>query len=166
MNGFRAWFMGLDQRERRILVVGAALATVLLAYLLIWQPLHGNLVHLRSSVEEQRSTLQWMEHKASEVQALRAADQRQGQGSNGQSLLALVDQSARKSGLGGAISRIEPEAAGSVRVWMDDVSFDDAVLWLGQLQNTYGVRTQVVSVENQDSPGRVNVRITLQGASQ
>jgi general secretion pathway protein M len=166
MNGFRAWFMSLEQRERRILVAGAALAVVLLGYMVVWEPFYGNLVHLRSSVEQQRSTLQWMERKAREVRALRAADRRQSQGSNGQSLLALVDQSARKAGLGGGISRIEPEGADSVRVWMDNVSFDDTVLWLGQLDNTYGVRTQVVSVESQDTPGRVNVRLTLQGASQ
>ncbi len=166
MNGLRAWFMGLEQRERRILIVGAVLASVLLAYMAVWQPLDGNLVRLRDSVAQQRSTLSWMERTAREVRSLRAASQGTGGNVGGQSLLALVDQSARGAGLGGGISRIEPEGAGSVRVWMDNVSFDDLVLWLGQLQNTHGVRAQLISVERQDNPGRVNVRITLQGASQ
>lgn len=163
MNALRSWFMALEPRERRILLAGAALASLLLGYVALWQPLYGNLVRLRATVSDQRSTLRWMEQTAQEVDRLRASGQSRSLG--GQSLMGLVDQSARQAGLGGGISRIEPLAGSRIRVWMDNVSFDDVVLWLGRLHSTRGVQAEMISVDRKDSPGRVSVRMTLQGPS-
>ena len=44
---------------------------------------------------------------------------------------------------------------------MDGAAFDDLVGWLGTLQDKYGVRSTIISVQGQDAPGRVNVRMTL-----
>lgn len=165
MKALRAWFMGLEPRERRILLAGAVVASLLLGYLALWQPLYGNLTHLRTTVNDQRSTLRWMQQTAQEVRRLRASEQNS-RGLGGQSLMGLVDQSARRAGLGGGISRIEPLEGGRIRVWMDNVSFDHVVVWLGQLHNRRGVQAEVISVERKDDPGRVSVRMTLQGPSQ
>lgn len=84
----------------------------------------------------------------------------------GQSLLAVVDQAARKDRLGTVLKRIEPEGTRIVRVWFEQAIFDDVLLWLGNLQNTYGVRITSISIDHQGgSSGSVNARVELEGGS-
>ena len=161
MNALRAWLAGLEPRERRVLAAGAAALVILALYGLVWQPLSGGLGRLRTEVRAQTGTLQWMEGAAGEVQRLRSADRSEQGRLGGHSLLAAVDQSAQAAGLSDALKRVEPEGSDRVRVWMDDAAFDQLVGWLGTLQDKYGVQSTIISVQRQDAPGRVNVRMTL-----
>ena len=92
--------------------------------------------------------------------------QRGGPGKAGdQSLLALVDQTARRSGLHDALRRVEPDKDSSVRVWFEGVAFDDMVRWLSDLTRNDGVGVDVVTVEKQPRSGIVNARLVLTGGA-
>lgn len=164
----KAWFASLDPRERNALIFGGALLILILAYVLLWQPFSARAARLEQAVQEQRTLKLWMQSAALEAQRLRAtqvpASMRAGMG--GQSLLAVVDQAARKDRLGVALKRIEPEGTSIVRVWFEQAIFDDVLLWLGNLQNTYGVRITSISIDHQGgSAGSVNARVELEGGS-
>lgn len=164
----KAWLASLDPRERNALIFGGILLTMILIYVLVWQPFSTRAARLEQTVQEQRALKQWMQNTALEVQRLRAtqvpASMRAGMG--GQSLLAVVDQAARKDRLGTVLKRIEPEGTRIVRVWFEQAIFDDVLLWLGNLQNTYGVRITSISIDHQGgSAGSVNARVELEGGS-
>ncbi len=162
----KAWFASLDPRERNALIFGGVLLTMVLVYALLWQPFSARAARLEQAVQEQRALKLWMQNAAQEAQLLRMtqvpASMKAGMG--GQSLLAVVDQAARKDRLGAALKRIEPEGTSIVRVWFEQAIFDDMLLWLGDLQNTYGVRITSISIDHQGgSAGSVNARVELEG---
>ena len=106
----KAWFMQLALRERRIVIFGAAMLIIVLIYVLIWEPLVKHRQQLRQTVTEQQALVEWMQQAAQEAGQLRAVKGgAAGKLPEGQSLLAVVDQSAKSSGLGAAMKRVEPE---------------------------------------------------------
>lgn len=160
----KAWLENLEPRERNALMIGAAMLVVMLAYFLGWQPFSARVDRLEQSVQEQRALKQWIAGAAQEVQRLRATrTSATAAGMGGQSLLAVVDQSAKRDRLGTALKRIEPEGATTVRVWFEQAVFDDVLLWLGELRDSYGVRIASISIDRQGSAGLVNARVELEG---
>lgn len=161
----KAWFMQLRPRERRLVAFAGALLLVFLVYLLVWQPFTKHLKDLRQTVEEQEASVQWMQGAAREVEQLRATNIAPGKLPPGQSLLAVVDQSAKTSNLGPAMKRVEPEGTDTTRVSFEQANFDDLIVWLEGLKTTFGVSVSNIVLERQDTPGLVNARVTLQGGA-
>ncbi len=162
----KAWFMQLAPRERRIITVGAALLIIFMVYLLVWDPLVKHKHELRQSVKEQKALVAWMQQASQEAEQLRAVKGGPvGKVPAGQSLLAVVDQSAKNSGLGTAMKRVEPEGQDTTRVWFEQAKFDELVAWLESIQRDFGIDVTSIVLDRQEQPGLINARVTLQGAA-
>ena len=157
----KAWFLSLAPRERLIVAAGAGVLLVLVLWLGVWEPLAQRTQQLEQSVTVQEETLAWMQQAAAEIEQLRRSGGPAATGLQGRSLLAVVDQATRAAGLSGGLKRIEPEGADRVRVQFERIAFDDFMRWLDGLQRQYGVFTQSITVEREEAPGRVNIRLTL-----
>lgn len=160
----KQWLAGLEARERQAVLWGGGALALLLSYFLGWAPLTGKIERLEQSVVERRAQAQTMQTAAAEVTRLRAASNRPGAGSGGQSLLAVVDSTARQGQLGGALKRVEPEGQNSVRVWFEEASFDDMVRWLGTLQQQHGAQVSRLTIDRPGAPGRINARLVIEGS--
>jgi general secretion pathway protein M len=156
----KEWFMALEARERRLVTAGGVVLVLLFIYVLMIDPLTSAYAELQDNVAHQKQTLLWMQQSARQVQGLKRSSSGPATGLGGRSLLAVVDQSARSGGLGSAIKRIEPEGSKSVKVWLEQASFDQMILWLGQLTRAYQVEPDAITIEPLGE-GRVNVRLTL-----
>ncbi len=157
------WWAGLQASEQRMLTMGSIALILIFSYAGIWQPLQKNIASLENQVEQQQALKHWMNQTAAEVKQL----QRSGvatQARDGRSLLAVVDQTAKRSGLGMSLKRLEPNGKTAVKVWLEQVKFDDMVRWLNQLQSKSGLRVNSITIDRQDEPGRVNARMTLEAA--
>lgn len=158
----KQWFSGLNTRERRILMIGAVVLLVMLVYLVIWEPFDSRRSQLRASVEAQRNTYAWMLQASKEVKRLSGRGNRVKRHTG--SLLGTINNTA-KTGLAGAIiKRVEEDRQQGVRVWIEQVAFDDLVKWLGKIQQQYGIRVSSLVSERHSKGGRVNVRLILQRA--
>ena len=161
----KAWFMQLAARERHLVIAGATLLMIFLLYLLVWEPLIKHRQELRKTVKEQQVLVEWMQQASRAAAQLHAArGSTVGKLPAGQSLLAVVDQSAKSSGLGAAMKRVEPEGQDIVRVWFEQAKFDELIRWLEGMQLNFGVGVVSIVLERQDQPGLINARVTLQGA--
>lgn len=159
----REWWSGLEARERRTLLLGGIALAVIFYVFLIWLPPHERIEALQGQVSAQQELLERMRIVAAEAKSLRGATgQRQGTG--GQALFSLIDQSARQAGLGSAIKRVEPSGENKVRVDLEKASFDVLARWLADLQMRYGIATSLLAVRNTDVAGRVNAQIVLEAA--
>ena len=158
----RAWFDSLEARERMMVLAGAVLLVLLMLYVLVWSPVHSGYDALRNTVGEQRTTAVWMQESAQTLAILKRNSGRVAQGLGGKSLLSVADSTARASGLGPALKRVEPEGSDSVRVWLDGAPFDVLVKWLGTLNTIHGVSAESATLERSTATGRVNARLTLQ----
>lgn len=153
----------MQPRERQLVITAAALLVLFIAYLVLWQPYGGQRVQaLKDSVAEQRSTLAWMQQAAVRVQQLRGSSV---PAAGGQSLMTVVDQTAKKNELSAAMKRIEPAGERSVRVWIEQAPFDTLANWLEELNRQHSVHVQLITLDREAGPGRVNARITLEGGA-
>jgi general secretion pathway protein M len=155
----KQWFANLGERERWLVLGGGGMVFLLLLYALAWLPLSHRVGDLRSTVQGQVALERWMEGAAAEVKRLRGS---QGSVAAGQSLLSLVDRTAREGGLGPAVRRVEPDGIDKVRIQLEQAPFDDLIAWLETLVRQNRIRIDSVTAEGRDQPGVVNARVVLQ----
>mgnify|MGYP000091253581 CR=1 FL=1 len=161
----KAWFAELQPRERMMVIAGAIVLGLLIFYAAVWDPLVSGARNKAVAVEEQRKLLQWMQKSAEEVKRLRPAGGAVAQLPAGQSLLGVIDQTSKSANLGGAVKRVKPEGDNKVSVWLEEASFDDTMLWLENLQRTYGVQVDTIVIDRKNTPGKVDARIEFTGGA-
>lgn len=153
------YWQNLQAREQRTLLIGGVVMLLLLIYTLILEPFTQEMARMEQSVAADRELLAWMEQSAQQVTALRGKGG--GKSGRGGSLLSLVDASAKKNGLGGALKQVKPEASG-VRLRFEQASFDDMVRWLGRLGSEQGVGVTSLTLERLPEAGQVNATVVLE----
>lgn len=160
----KAWLNSLEPRERRLVLTGAAVAGVLLMYVLAWEPFAAKVERLRAGNAEQQAALSWMQGAAKEVKQLSRGTSRPGQAANGQSLLAQIDSTAKAGRLGTALKRVQPDGEQRVQVWLEEAVFDDVVAWLEGLEQRQGIALESSVIAAKDRPGVVDVRLVFAGS--
>src|SRR5262249_23094417 len=160
----RAWWQGLQERERSVLAIGGALVALMLLWAFAWQPLGQARATLATRVAAQRDDLAQMRAISGDVADLRARGIRGGADRQGKSLLALADVTARdeKADLAAALKRVEPAGPKSVRVSFEAANFDALMRWVDNLSRAYGVQATDLSADRGDTAGIVNARVTLE----
>ncbi len=161
----KEWYAGLQPRERLMVMAGAIALALLLFYATIWDPLTSGARAKADAVSEQQKLLSWMQQAAEDVKRLRPASaQAVAQLPAGQSLLGVIDQTAKSAGLGAALKRVKPEGENKVGVWMEDAAFDDVVRWLETLHRSFGVEVDNITVDKKNVTGKVDARIEFAGS--
>ena len=153
----RAWYANLAERERRMVTFGAAAAAVLLI-LAIVLPLNRNLTQARQRISTKQADLAFIQNA---LPQLSAAGPGVGAPATGESLVVLIDSSARESGLGKSLSSTQPTGDKGLRVRFDNVAFDALVAWLARLSQSHGVRVESAEIESAGDAGLVNAGLVL-----
>ena len=153
----RAWYANLAERERRMVLVGGIAAAVLLL-LGIMLPLNRNIAQARLRVTTKQGDLAFIQ---SAVPQLASAGPGIGTAATGESLVVLIDSSARESGLGKSLSSSQPTPDKGLRVRFERVAFDGLVAWLARLSQSHGVRVESAEIESAGEAGLVNAGLVL-----
>lgn len=160
----KAWFEGLASREQHLLIISVAVLLILFLYVGAWEPLQQRVETLHSSNADQQALLGWMRNTAQEIQQRRGAGNDRSRVASGQSLLSLVDKTARSGGLGEALKRVQPDGQQRVGVWLEGASFDDLMRWLSSLGKTHGIGVVTSVFEAKEATGRVDARLVFEAA--
>ncbi|MDH5230752.1 MAG: type II secretion system protein M [Gammaproteobacteria bacterium] len=160
---FLNFWMQLQPRERIMLSVGAVFLAITIIYAGVWQPIHNNVADLQESIEREKKFIDWAKQTSQEVRILQRNTGRSINNS-GQSLLALIDSTARRSQLGDAVRRVEPEGTNKVRVWFEQASFDDLIRWVAQIETQYSFSVASAVIDKEAASGRVSARLIIEGA--
>jgi general secretion pathway protein M len=154
------WFLGLAARERYFVAAGAVLVTVLLLWGLVLSPLYGATAAAASRVEAKQNLLGFLRGAAAELAA--AGDVPAARPDlAGQSLVVVVDRSAREAGLGAALTRNQPVGDDGIRVRLENASFDALARWLAALDARSGLAIESASFDRTNQDGRVNASLVL-----
>ena len=78
-----------------------------------------------------------------------------------ESLVVLIDQSARESGLGKALAGSQPSGSGAQRVQLNMADFNLLVAWISRLSGQHGVRVESASISSASEPGMVTATLVL-----
>jgi general secretion pathway protein M len=145
----------LSPRDRRILLVGGAIAAILFVLAVI-MPLDHSVSYLHDQVTRKQADLVWMRSAAPEIAASGPV-----RSNVGESLIVIVDQSARESGLGGSLAGSQPSGTGNLSVQLQKAPFDALVGWLARLSQQNGVQIESATIDSAGEPGLVDASLVL-----
>ena len=144
----------MTPREQQLVKYGGIGAVLVLIFGVLL-PLDSSVSKARSRVNQKQTDLVWMRGVAP---VLAQAPAHQG---NGESLIVIVDRSARESGLGSALAGSEPNGPGSINVRLEKASFDAMVGWLSRLSQQNGISVDGANIDTAGAPGVVNAALVL-----
>ena len=153
----RTWYANLAERERRVVTLGAA-AGVVIVLLAIILPLNRNIAQARQRITTKQGDLAFIQEATPQ---LAAAGPGTGEAATGESLVVLIDTSARESGIGKSLSSSQATADKGLRIRLENVPFDALVAWLARLTQSHGVRVESAEIEAAGEPGLVNAGLFL-----
>lgn len=158
----KEWFLSLTQRERTLVQVTASIVVLFMLYLIILEPISSNYAKNKKNVAMATETLAWMHSAALEVKQLQGGGSLTERPQGKQFVLSMVDRSAKTSGLGGVMKRVQPEGETGVRVWFENAAFDELIKWLAIIESKHGLSVNEINIEQTESTGLVNVRVFLE----
>ena len=138
-----------------MLIIGAIAAAAILLFGVI-VPLDRSVARERAKLTQKRADLAWMQSVAPEIAASAPPPS-----ATGESLLVIIDRSARESGLGTSMAGSEPGGPGSLSIRLEKAPFDALIGWLARLSQQNGVTVDSAVIEQAGAPGVVNAAIVL-----
>jgi type II secretory pathway component PulM len=150
------WYANLAPRDQRVLRIGG-IALLLIVLVGVFLPLQRSLGKARSQLAAQQADLDWMRQVAP---TLAAAGPGPVATATQESLVVLIDRSARESGLSLALTGSQPAGEGAMRVQLEQADFNLLTGWIARLSSQHGV--QVVSASlTSSAPGIVNASVQM-----
>ena len=150
------YFSSLSIRERVLVGAAVLVGLVMVAYLYLWEPKMNQLRTLREQkIPQSEQTLAWVKQALSREEGQSAGREKIIEGP----LLTVIEQTAEKAQVRTAIRRMQPNQRQAVKIWMDEVSFDQWLGWIDLLRQQNVVVSQA-SIVNK-SPGKTDIRFTL-----
>jgi general secretion pathway protein M len=148
-------FAALSPRERRLVIVTGVVAALVLVFGIVI-PLDRSVSHAQQRLAKKHADLSWMQSVTPELQTAAPPP-----APTGESLLVIIDRSARESGLASALSGSEPGGPKNLSVRLEKAPFDTLVTWLARLAQQNGVTVDSATIERSGAPGTVNAAIVL-----
>ena len=145
-------FNQLTPREQRLVMLSGVFVVIGIFYFLVWSPMTTSLDTSRQAVENKQADLRWVKDNAARAMMLKGSSAPRAS-FNG-SLTQAVNQTANRLKI--SISRMQPQGD-QLRVWVDQVPFNDMLSWLSSLENM-GLVIINLDIAQADSPGQVKVR--------
>jgi general secretion pathway protein M len=156
MNKLRAWYAGLQEREQRVVLIGAIALGLIILVGGILVPMQSAVSAAVKAAATKHEDLAWMRAHELEIRSSipPPAD-------TGEAPVVLVDRVGREAGLGGALRGTQPNATGGVRVQLEAAPFNAVVTWLDSLDHRYGVAIESITLDRGAAPGIVNANISF-----
>lgn len=157
------WYDNLEAREQVFVLAGAVFVAIALIYFMLWTPLDKRHAQVSNSVQN------W-ERSLAELGPLRGliasggTNPQPGGVNSQQAPIIIVSQTLQSRGLEQYRRRSQPTTGNGVRVELENVAFDELVVWLGDLSDNYGMNVQAGSLSrvSDAGPGRINASLTLE----
>jgi type II secretory pathway component PulM len=158
MSAFRDWFWSLAQRERRMVMFGAA-AAVLVVLLGVWLPVERRVSQLQARVQTRQADLAWLQSVAPQLGELHSGSA----GAGNESVVALADRVAHETGIARALNT-QAGSDGTFNVRLEQVAFDSLLNWAGELVLRHGVRIVSATIDGSPNAGMVSATIVLRAS--
>lgn len=160
----KAWFQSLAPRERRTVLGGGGVLLLVLAYLLVVEPVVGAFAERERRVETLTQQLEWMRDAAAEVAELRAGGADLSADGDTRPPYLAIDTALRGAGLPEP-RRLEPVGDGGARLEFEAVPFDPLVRIVGRLRSESGLRVTRARIRRLETSGQVSAQLTFERPS-
>lgn len=156
-SGLQEWYASRSPRDQAVLRWGsvAALALLVLAVVLSLQQRVGT---ARTRVDTKQQDLAFLRQVGPTIATTGPVAPPPG---NQESLVVLIDSSARESGLAKAISGSQPVGDGGLRIQLEQADFNLLVAWLARLGTQHGLHIESATIDGGPEPGLVNAAVVI-----
>jgi len=145
----------LAPREQQLVKYGAIALVVVLIFGVL-MPLDSSVSKARTRITKKQQDLVWMKGVAPFLAAQAPVNH-----GNGESLIVIVDRSARESGLGKSLAGTDPSGAVGIQVRLEKAPFDAVIGWLSRLSQQNGISVEGATIDGAGAPGLINAAIVL-----
>jgi general secretion pathway protein M len=156
IDKIQQYLQRLSPRERWMVIGGGVLALLLLIVAIV-TPLQTRVSATAARVEKKRDDLVWLRSMAPQLSSLQVIRRPQ----LNESLVVLVDRTAREAGFAKSLVGSQPSGDGGLNVRFEKMPFDTLVSWLSTLRDQYGVRVDSATVDSAAEPGTVTATLVL-----
>ncbi len=161
MSAIRGWFEHLQSREKLIVSSGTVVVAVALIVSLGIRPLYVNSARTAERVTNKEAVLVKLEQASRRLNSGTAGSARAIEAAS-QSMVVVVDKSARSLRLGQYLTRNQPDGVTGIRLRFENAPFDDLVKWIAEIQTRYGMTAVSASFDKAGASGRVNCSLVLE----
>jgi len=146
----------LQAREQKVLGVGAVIFGLLLIYLFVIGPVYSGRAEAEQRLQATRQAYAVAQQQAGDLKASASGAGIAGTGS----LLTMVESSAQKEGLRGALKRLQPSGDDQIQVSLEGASYQQVMQWLSKLRSA-GIRAQRVDIQVDRQTDLLQVQLVL-----
>ena len=162
LEQFRHWFYSLTKKEQWIVSGTSVFVIITLFFLIVWEPLHLGLDSEKLKQATQNKNLIWMQQAADEVKSLRRSGSQTSLRDKNKPTTLVVEQAINNAGLKSNVNKIESSGSSGVRVTLNEVPFNQMLVWLNTLATHNGIHVTSANIERAGDPGKANARLTLE----
>lgn len=151
-TSIKVWWLGLNLREQRLVLIAGSAFSIFLLYSFLWQPLNENLAQTTKKLASRQALLTWVTDNTARYQNVKLSV---GNKKTSGSLSSIINRTANQQQL--TITRMQPQGD-SLQVWLDSAPFTQLLFWLEHLANNEGLQVQAIDLTQSDQQGEVRVR--------
>lgn len=151
-------YQAMARREQLAVVILAGFFAVIIVLYVVVFPATDYHDKAQKNYKSALDTYTWMEANKGLVR--QNADKLAARDPD-QSLLGIANQTSKSFQL--SFKRYQPVGENGLSLWLDNVSFNNTILWLERLDKRYNISVKEIAVDRQEEIGVVNVRLVLQG---
>jgi general secretion pathway protein M len=163
LSSVRQQLNALKPRERFIIAAGGILVLVVAVYFFALAPFYRAVGVRAERVQQKEADLAWLKGVAGEVLAL-SSNQAVVPIASSESLVVLVDRTARECGLSSALTGQTPNGETGIRVRLESAEFDKLIVCMVSLQQRHAVSIESATIDRAGKPGLVNASLVLNRA--
>ena len=162
LEQFRHWFYSLQKKEQQIVSGTTVFVIITLFFLIVWEPLHLGLDSEKLKQTTQDKNLIWMQQAAAEVKGLRSSGSRTNLRDKNKPTTLVIEQAINNAGLKSSVNKIESSGNNGVRVTLNEVPFNQMLVWLNTLASHNGIHVISANIERASGAGKANARLTFE----
>lgn len=159
MDKPKQWWSTLQPRERWLISGGSALVLVVAVYVLL-SPLYSAVNELAGRVAQKQADVLWLRSVSAQAASMASNPANAAMGSD-ESLVVLIDRTARECGLSSALTGQTPSGDNSIRIRLESAEFDKLALCLGTWQQRHALAVESANIDRTAKGGLVNANLVL-----
>lgn len=154
------WYISKSESDKRILKLLAVLSLSLICYAGLWVPLNNYVDTQQRQAYLAQSTADWLVANRTALEAVATSAESGTSGSSGgQPTISQITNSA--AALKITLSRLQPEADGSVSVALEQQPFNAVAQWLAGIEREQGFTIDRASIDRTGEPGLINAQLRI-----
>lgn len=150
-------YRSLSERDQKLLQLLAVFILCVAVFVVLLQPAKNYMDEAQRDYINETETFSWMQARKSQFASGDAEVLAQ---RGDQSLLSLASNTAKAFGM--SFRRFEPVDDDALRLWIDNVNFNDIVQWIEVLDQSYNITLREISVDQSAQTGLVVAKLVLQ----